>query len=183
MKSLKKSILTMLMTSLFLPATIGAFDYNKSIDEISESPLTAYNTIYLGMPKKDFAANFSVLPDWTFYGSDGVFEKAERKGDFDGVTVIEGLDIYTANGAPDGRVIAFENYFKCPDKKMARHMYARLSGTVYSFMENFPAYQSSKEIRWIQGDVTIVTYIDERKDDDGYYTVAIRRYNNTVMNQ
>ena len=79
--------------------------------------------------------------------------------------------------------MAFENYFKCPNKRMAREMYARLSGTIYASMENFPSYQSDKEIRWIEGDVTIVTYIDERKDDAGYYTVVIRRYNNTVMNQ
>lgn len=183
MQQLKKYILSIVAGGLLIPATAGAFDYNLSIDEISESPLTAYNTIYLGMPKKDFALNFSVLPDWTFYASDGVFEKAERKGDFDGNTVIEGLDIYTANGTPDGRVLAFENYFKCPNKRMAREMYARLSGTIYVSMENFPSYQSDKEIRWIEGDVTIVTYIDERKDDAGYYTVVIRRYNNTVMNQ
>ena len=123
MQQLKKYILSIVAGGLLIPATAGAFDYNLSIDEISESPLTAYNTIY------------------------------------------------------------FENYFKCPNKRMAREMYARLSGTIYASMENFPSYQSDKEIRWIEGDVTIVTYIDERKDDAGYYTVVIRRYNNTVMNQ
>ena len=60
-------------------------------------------------------------------------------------------------------------------------MYARLSATIYSNMENFPASQSSKEIRWIQNDVTIVTWIDDKKDADGYYTVTIRRYNNQVL--
>ncbi len=59
MQQLKKYILSIVAGGLLIPATAGAFDYNLSIDEISESPLTAYNTIYLGMPKKDFALNFS----------------------------------------------------------------------------------------------------------------------------
>lgn len=62
-----------------LTASAGAFDYNQSVDEIAESPLTAYQTVYLGMPRADFDANFSILPDWTFYGSSVSFtERAER---------------------------------------------------------------------------------------------------------
>lgn len=47
MQQLKKYILSIVAGGLLIPATAGAFDYNLSIDEISESPLTAYNTIYL----------------------------------------------------------------------------------------------------------------------------------------
>lgn len=176
-----KTGLAVLAAAMCIPAGSMAFDYNLSIDEISEHPLTAYNTVYLGMPKKDFALNFSILPDWTFYGSDGTTEKAERSVTQNGVTVIEGLSITTADGSPRGKVLAFENYFKTTNRKAARDMYARLSSTIYSNMENFPASQSSKEIRWIQNDVTIVTWIDDKKDADGYYTVTIRRYNNHVL--
>ena len=105
---------------MYIPAGSMAFDYNLSIDEISEHPLTAYNTVYLGMPKKDFALNFSILPDWTFYGSDGTTEKAERSVTQNGVTVIEGLSITTADGSPRGKVLAFENYFKTTNRKAAR---------------------------------------------------------------
>lgn len=52
-----------------LTASAGAFDYNQSVDEIAANPLTAYQTVYLGMPRADFDGNFSVLSDWTFYGS------------------------------------------------------------------------------------------------------------------
>lgn len=62
-------------------------------------------------------------------------------------------------------------------------MYARLSATIYSNMEDFPASQNSKEIRWIQNDVTIVTRLDDKKDGEGYYTVLIRRYNNHVLSE
>ena len=62
-----------------LTASAGAFDYNQSVDEIAANPLTAYQTVYLGMPRADFDGNFSVLSDWTFYGSTVSFtEKAER---------------------------------------------------------------------------------------------------------
>ena len=107
-----KTRLAVLAAAMYIPAGALAFDYNLSIDEISEHPLTAYNTVYLGMPKKDFALNFSILPDWTFYGSDGTTEKAERSVTQDGVTVIEGLSIETADGSPAGRGLAFENYFR-----------------------------------------------------------------------
>lgn len=178
-----KTRLAVLAAAMYIPAGVLAFDYNLSIDEISEHPLTAYNTVYLGMPKKDFALNFSILPDWTFYGSDGTTEKAERSVTQDGVTVIEGLSIETADGSPAGRVLAFENYFRTTNRKTARDMYARLSATIYSNMEDFPASQNSKEIRWIQNDVTIVTRLDDKKDGEGYYTVLIRRYNNHVLSE
>ncbi len=58
-----KTRLAVLAAAMYIPAGALAFDYNLSIDEISEHPLTAYNTVYLGMPKKDFALNFSILPD------------------------------------------------------------------------------------------------------------------------
>ncbi|WP_289002268.1 hypothetical protein [uncultured Megasphaera sp.] len=100
-----------------VPAAAGAFDYNMSVDEVSEHPLTAYNTVYLAMPKADFARNFAVLPDWTFYASDGTSEKAERTTTDGKATIIEGLSITTANGTPQGKTIAFENYFKSNDRK------------------------------------------------------------------
>ena len=58
-----KTGLAVLATAMCIPAGSMAFDYNLSTDEISEHPLSAYNTVYLGMPKKDFALNFSILPD------------------------------------------------------------------------------------------------------------------------
>ena len=99
-----KTGLAVLAAAMCIPAGSMAFDYNLSIDEISEHPLTAYNTVYLGMPKKDFALNFSILPDWTFYGSDGTTEKAERSVTQNGITVIEGLSITTADGSPRGNL-------------------------------------------------------------------------------
>lgn len=164
-----------------VPAAAGAFDYNMSVDEVSEHPLTAYNTVYLAMPKADFARNFAVLPDWTFYASDGTSEKAERTTTDGKATIIEGLSITTANGTTQGKTIAFENYFKSNDRKIARKMYDRLAATIYSNMEDFPYSQSDDEITWVQNDVTIVTSFNGRKDADGYYTVTLRRYNNHVL--
>lgn len=178
-----KQQLAAFVLALALPAGAWAFDYNLSIDEISEHPLTAYNTVYLGMPKKDFARNFAILPDWTFYQSTGTTEKAERSVTENGVTVIEGLSILTEDGTDTGKVLAFDNYFKTTNRKAARDMYARLSATIYTNMENFPASQTDKEIRWIQNDVTIVTRLNDKKDAEGYYTVTLRRYNNHVLSE
>lgn len=177
----KQSLVAAILAVSLLPSAAAAFDYNLSIDEISEHPLTAYNTVYLGMPKGDFSLNFSVLPDWTFYASDGPAERAERSVTTDGITVIEGLSIETSDGTPMGRTLAFTNYFKTKNRKVAKDMYSRLAATIYSNMEDFPASQSGNEIRWIENDITIVTRIDDRKDADGYYRVFIRRYNNRVL--
>ena len=78
------------------PITASAFDYDQSVDEISLSPTTAYGTVYLGMSRADFDANFSALPGWTFYGNTtSKLERAERSVTRDGVTVQEGLVILT----------------------------------------------------------------------------------------
>ncbi len=166
------------------PVSQAAFDYNTSIDEISASPLTAYDTVYLGMPRRDFAANFSVLPDWTYSGSATSYqEQAERTGTFGRVTVTEGIVIFTANPSDTGKVLAFDNYFKTKDKKTAKEMYTRLVATVYSNMENFPVQQRRHAVTWQEGDVTIVVSSTRTADADGFYTVTIRRYNNQVLHE
>ena len=89
-----------------LTASAGAFDYNQSVDEIAESPLTAYQTVYLGMPRADFDANFSILPDWTFYGSSVSFtERAERTSVVKNVSVTEGIEIFSADTSAKGKVL------------------------------------------------------------------------------
>lgn len=159
-----------------------AFDYNLSVDEISASPLTAYNTVYLGMPRSDFDANFSVLYDWTFYGNTTEHtEKAERSVTTNGITVTEGISIFTTGADSDAKVLSFDNYFKTTDKRTAKDISTRLVATVYSNMESFPFDQNSTSITWVQDDVTIVCYYDGKKDADGNYTVYIRRYNNDLL--
>lgn len=160
----------------------GAFDYNLSVDEISASPLTAYNTVYLGMPRSDFDANFSVLSDWTFYGNTmEKTERAERSVTVKGITVTEGVGILTAGTTGDAKVLAFDNYFKTTDKRTAKAISTRLVATVYSNMESFPASQNSTAVTWVQDDVTIVCYYDGKKEADGTYRVYIRRYNNNRL--
>lgn len=39
-----------------LTASAGAFDYNQSVDEIAANPLTAYQTVYLGMREPTLTA-------------------------------------------------------------------------------------------------------------------------------
>jgi len=108
-----------------LTASAGAFDYNQSVDEIAESPLTAYQTVYLGMPRADFDANFSILPDWTFYGSSVSFtERAERTSVVKNVSVTEGIEIFSADTSAKGKVLAFDNYFKTTDKATAKSIYS-----------------------------------------------------------
>lgn len=146
-----------------LTASAGAFDYNQSVDEIAESPLTAYQTVYLGMPRADFDANFSILPDWTFYGSSVSFtERAERTSVVKNVSVTEGIEIFSADTS-------------------AKSIYSRLVSTIYSNMENFPVKQTSKEVEWTQDDVSITVAFDGQKDSDGNYIVYIRRYNNKIL--
>ena len=165
-----------------LPA--AAFDYDQSVDEISLSPTTAYDTVYLGMPRADFEANFSALPGWTFYGSTtSKLERAERSVTRDGVTVQEGLVILTADTSADSRVLAFDNYFRTADKKTARDIYRRLRASIYSAMDDFPVRQSGRMTTWVRGDVTIVVFSKAEKDKDGMYTVVIRRYNNHVLKE
>lgn len=119
-----------------LTASAGAFDYNQSVDEIAANPLTAYQTVYLGMPRADFDGNFSVLSDWTFYGSTVSFtEKAERTSVVKNVSVTEGIEIFSADTSAKGRVLAFDNYFKTKDKATAKSIYTRLVATIYSNME------------------------------------------------
>ena len=164
-----------------LTASAGAFDYNQSVDEIAESPLTAYQTVYLGM-RADFDANFSILPDWTFYGSSVSFtERAERTSVVKNVSVTEGIEIFSADTSAKGKVLAFDNYFKTTDKATAKSIYSRLVATIYSNMENFPVKQTSKEVEWTQDDVSITVAFDGQKDSDGNYIVYIRRYNNKIL--
>ena len=165
-----------------LTASAGAFDYNQSVDEIAESPLTAYQTVYLGMPRADFDANFSILPHWTFYGSSVSFtERAERTSVVKNVSVTEGIEIFSADTSAKGKVLAFDNYFKTTDKATAKSIYSRLVATIYSNMENFPVKQTSKEVEWTQDDVSITVAFDGQKDSDGNYIVYIRRYNNKIL--
>lgn len=165
-----------------LTASAGAFDYNQSFDEIAANPLTAYQTVYLGMPRADFDGNFSVLSDWTFYGSTVSFtEKAERTSVVKNVSVTEGIEIFSADTSAKGRVLAFDNYFKTKDKATAKSIYTRLVATIYSNMENFPVKQSDKEVEWKQDDVSITVAFDGQKDSDGDYIVYIRRYNNEIL--
>ena len=164
--------------------TASAFDYDQSVDEISLSPTTAYDTVYLGMSRADFDANFSALPGWTFYGNTtSRLERAERSVTRDGVTVQEGLVILTDDTAADSKVLAFDNYFRTADKKTARDIYRRLRASIYAAMDDFPVRQSSRMTTWVRGDVTIVVFAKAEKDKDGMYAVVIRRYNNHVLKE
>lgn len=186
MKRTYRYILTAL-TAIVMTLEMGmtafaSFDYNKSVDEIAASPLTAYNTVYLGMPRADFGANFALLPDWKFYGSSISYqERAERSTVKNSIPVTEGIQIFTANPSASGKVLAFDSYFKTADKKTAKDIYTRLMATIYSNMENFPQRQSSSSVTWVQNDVTIAVSYTEQKDEDGQYVVLIRRYNNHVL--
>ena len=166
------------------PMTASAFDYDQSVDEISLSPTTAYDTVYLGMSRADFDANFSALPGWTFYGNTtSKLERAERSVTRDGVTVQEGLVILTDDTAADSKVLAFDNYFRTADKKTARDIYRRLRASIYAAMDDFPVRQNGRMTTWVRGDVTIVVFAKAEKDKDGMYAVVIRRYNNHVLKE
>lgn len=179
---MKKLVCTLAAAVLPVFTTAFAFDYNTSVDEIAADPLTAYQTVYLGMPRADFDGNFSILPDWKFHGSESSYQEwAERKTTSDGVTVIEGIEIFSASPSPVGKVIAFDSYFKTADKNTAKGIYTRLVATVYANMENFPESQQGNTVIWVQNDVTIVVSYDGKKDADGMYIVRIHRYNNHVL--
>ncbi|WP_101912073.1 hypothetical protein [Megasphaera vaginalis (ex Bordigoni et al. 2020)] len=180
------------MKRLFLPAvfltifsgmqSFAAFDYNQSVDEAAIDPLTAYHTLYLGMPRSDFSANFSVLSDWTFYSRpEALTEWAERSTVANDVKVTEGVSVYTETTAAKARVLAFENYFKTDKKKVAQAIYSRIIATIYAGVEDFPESQSGNQMTWVQKDITIVVSFDGKKADDGQYIVRIRRYNNSVL--
>lgn len=182
--SWKRSLVLTAVTSALVCQLAGAasFDYLKSVDEVAESPLTAYNTIYLGMPRADFGGNFALLPDWKYTGNTTSYEeKAERTTTNDGVTVTEGIAVLAASPAPNAKVLAFDNYFVTKDKNAAKEMYSRLVSTVYANMGSFPIAQSDKKISWVQNDVTVVVSFDGQKDKDGNYTVLLRRFNNHVL--
>lgn len=162
----------------------SAFDYNQAVDEISLSPTTAYDTVYLGMPRADFDANFSTVPGWTFYGSTtSKLERAERSVTNDGETVQEGIVILTSSAAADSKVLAFDNYFRTTDKKIAKDIYKRLCASMYAAIDDFPAKQSHLMTTWVHGDVTIVVFAKDEKDKDGMYAVVVRRYNNHVLRE
>ncbi len=170
---------------LGLPAvSCRAFDYTLSVDQIAAQPLTAYQTVYLGMPRVDFDANFSILPDWKFLDSAHDCEEiAERSTGSGSQAVTEGIRVITANASPTGKVLAFDNYFKTKDKKIAQSIYTRLVATIYANMENFPQSQQKTAMVWVENDVTIVVSWTPQKDDQGYYTVTIHRYNNRVLQE
>lgn len=159
----------------------GAFDYKVSIDEVAEHPLTAYETLYLGMPQKDFSLNFSVLPDWIMQRLSAQESRAERRGTRNGVTIVEGVRVQAADGSTQGRVLAFENYFKTNDKKTAKTTYTRLVSTLYANMDGYPVKQTDSTVTWVAGEVTVT--ISRTKDESGLYTVILRRYNNKELKQ
>lgn len=172
--------------TVFAASLAGAasFDYMKSVDEVAEDPLTAYSTVYLGMPRADFGRNFSVLPDWTYTGDSSSYEEqAERTTQDGNVTVTEGLSILAASTDPKAKVLAFDNYFITNNKTVARDICKRLASTVYANMENFPIEQTDQKVIWVQNDVTIVVSYDGKKDKDGNYIVHLRRFNNHVLSE
>lgn len=172
---------TLLAASL---AGAANFDYMKSVDEVAEDPLTAYNTVYLGMPRSDFGRNFSVLPDWTYTGDTSSYEEqAERTTQDGNVTVTEGLSILAASTDPKAKVLAFDNYFKTKDKTTAKNMYSRLVSTVYANMEDFPSSQRSDAVTWIHNDITVVVSFSGKADSEGNYVVRLRRFNNHVLSE
>lgn len=160
----------------------ASFSYTQSVDEIANNPLVAYQTVYLGMPRSDFDINFSILPDWTFYGNTATTEEWAERSTGDGVNdVTESIKITTANSTKNGRVLAFENSFATKNKTIAKDIYNRLVATIYSNMENFPHRQQGQAVTWVENDVTIVVSYDGKKDEKGLYKVCIRRYNNRVL--
>ena len=166
----------------FAPAGGSAFNYDESVDSISLSPTTAYDTVYLGMPRGDFDANFSALTDWKYYGNTTErTEKAERSTGNDKDAVVEGIAIYTAEPSKNSRVLAFDNYFKTKDKKTAREIYKRLRATIYSSMSDFPRSQRRGKVVWVDKDVTISVSYTGQRDEEGWYVVSIRRYNNRML--
>lgn len=171
-------------TIMMSAASCQAFEYTLSVDQIAANPLTAYQTVYLGMPRADFDENFVVLPDWKFIDSSHTCEElAERSTGTGPNDVTEGIRIITADASPTGKVLAFDNYFKTKDKKIAKTIYTRLVATIYSNMENFPQSQRDTAVTWVENDVTIVVSYTGQKDEQGYYTVTIHRYNNRVLNE
>lgn len=60
-QTLKRTLLMTALAGMVACQVAGAanFDYLKSVDEVAENPLTAYNTVYLGMPRADFGGNFA----------------------------------------------------------------------------------------------------------------------------
>lgn len=183
-QTLKRTLLMTALAGMVACQVTGAanFDYLKSVDEVAENPLTAYNTVYLGMPRADFGGNFAMLPDWKYMGNSTSYEeKAERTTTNDGVTVTEGIAILAASPVANAKVLAFDNYFVTKDKNAAKEMYSRLVSTVYSNMEAFPQSQTDKKVTWVQNDVTVVVSFDGQKDVNGNYTVLLRRFNNHVL--
>lgn len=186
MNSWKRIALTAGLWTILAAGMSGAanFDYMKSVDEVAEDPLTAYHTVYLGMPRADFTGNFSILKDWTYTGDGASYqEKAERTTTTGGVTVTEGLSILAASTEPTGKVLAFDNYFLTKDKKTAKDMYSRLVSTVYANMESFPSEQGSSKVVWIHNDITVVVSFTGKTDVNGNYVVLLRRFNNHVLSE
>ncbi len=185
MKRMRYAAGFLIAAILGLPAvSCRAFDYTLSVDQIAAQPLTAYQTVYLGMPRADFDANFRILPDWKFLASTHDCEEmAERSTRSGSQEVTEGIRVITANASPTGKVLAFDNYFKTKDKKIAQSIYTRLVATIYANMENFPQSQQKTAMVWVENDVTIVVSWTPQKDDQGYYTVTIHRYNNRVLQE
>lgn len=185
MKSLRYAVCGAAAVLTIMSAASGqAFDYKLSVDQIAADPLTAYQTVYLGMPRADFDENFITLPDWKFMETADVHEEvAERSTGSEYSDVTEGIRILSANTAPDGKVLAFDNYFKTKDKKIAQSIYTRLVATIYANMENFPQSQQKTTMVWVENDVTVVVSWMPQKDTQGYYTVTIHRYNNRVLHE
>ena len=116
----------------------------------------------------DFDANFSILSDWTFYGSTVSFtERAERTSVVKNVSVTEGIEIFSADTSAKGKVLAFDNYFKTTDKATAKSIYSRLVATIYSNMENFPVKQSDKEVEWTRMTCRSLSPLTARKTRKG----------------
>lgn len=186
MMNWKRMALTAGIWTMIAAGMSGAanFDYMKSVDEVAEDPLTAYQTVYLGMPRADFTGNFSILKDWTYTGDGASYqEKAERTTTDGSVTVTEGLAILTASTEPTGKVLAFDNYFLTKDKNTAKAMYSRLVSTVYANMESFPSEQSGDKVVWIHNDITVVVSFTGKTNVKGNYVVLLRRFNNHVLSE
>jgi hypothetical protein len=172
-----------LLTLGMLTCSFAAFDCHKAVDEIATDPLTAYSTVYLGMPRGDFDADFSVLPDWVFYkNNNNVNEKVERKGIVNGVNIVEGLAITSVDATATSKVIAFDNYFKTGDKKTAWSIYKRIMSTVWSGMEDMPIAQDNDHVAWKVRDITVVVSIQYNRDES-QYVIIIRRYNNVLLDK
>lgn len=183
-KRLRYAVCCVFTALSLVPISGLAFDYKLSVDQIAADPLTAYQTVYLGMPRADFDENFIGLPDWKFVDCEDIHEeRAERSTGNGHDDVTEGIRIVSANTAPDGKVLAFDNYFKTKSKGIAKSIYTRLIATIYANMENFPQSRQRRQMTWVQNDVTIVVSHAEQKDAQGYYTVTIHRYNNRALQE